>query len=186
MEDQAEKDRDRIWDKKNVFRRQVRSFIDEYSATVPNLKDQWDPYITDLVRRVTTYRKDVTIKVEQLRPSVRMTEFEKQSLELQERALLEKIEKRAEKDRVEKEDGQAKAKEKLMAFKDEHDNLLTEFFDDSNPYNKRDDMGISTAMLYLKEWKKTFSRICTNYREYERLASVFGEQDLLSDDAQQG
>ena len=187
MEAQAVIDRDRVWEKKNLFRSQVRNFLSQYGDSVPNLKDQWEPSLSDLVSRVTIYRKEVTIKVEQLRPSVRMTEFEKKSLELQEKVLLEKKEKRVEKERMEKEEGLAKAKEKLMAFKDDYDNLLAEISADTTPYTDRDDVAITTAMQDLKEWKKTFSRICSNHREYERLASVHGEQDLLCDvNGQQG
>jgi hypothetical protein len=65
--------------------------------------------------------------VEQLRPTVRMTEFEKRTLDLQEKALLEKMGKRQEKERLEKEEGlaTATAKAKLMVFIDDHTNHWT-------------------------------------------------------------
>ena len=184
MEPQTEIDRDRIWEKKNLFRNQVRNFVSEYGQTIPGLQEKWEPYLTDLVTRVTNYRKEVTMKVEQLRPTVRMTEFEKRTLDLQEKALLEKMGKRQEKERLEKEEGLATAKTKLMVFIDDHTNLLSELESDPTPYKDRDDVGIAAAMQNVKEWKTIFARICSNYREYERLACVHGEQDLLSDDQQ--
>ena len=113
-----------------------------------------------------------------------MTEYEKKSLEIQEKALLEKVEKRAEKERLEKEEGLATAKLKLTAFLDDQENLLTELTKDSTPYKERDDVNISAAMQNLKEWKNIYTRICSNYREYEKLACVHGEQNLLDDDLQ--
>ena len=50
---------------------------------------------------------------------------------------------------------------------------------DPTPYEERDNVGIATAMQNLVEWKKTYIRLSNNYREYKKLASVFGEQDLM-------
>ena len=144
----------------------------------------WEEYLQDLISKVTEYRKKVSIKVEQIRPTVRMSEFERRTLELQEKALLEKMEKRNQSEKIKLEEGLAQAKAKLMAFMDDHTSLTVELTAETTPFAERDDVGIGSAMHDLKEWKKTFARICTNYREYERLARVHGEQDLLVNEQQ--
>ena len=181
---QAEKDRDRIWAKKNAFRQQVRSFVAEYSSSVPGLKEKWEESLTDLLSKVNSYRKEVTTKLEQLRPTVRMSEFEQKSLELQERALIEKIEKRNNREKMLLDEGLAQAKAKLMAFQEDCSNLSAEMSTDCTPYKDRDDVSIANTMQDLKEWKKLYARMSSNYREYERLARVHGEQELLGDDQQ--
>ena len=181
LESQAEKDRDDIWKRKNEFRDQVRSFISEYGSSCPNLKTLWEEKLSHLVEIVIQYRNDVTKKIEQLRPTVRMTEFEKQSIELQKQALAEKKEKREEKEKAEKEEGLAKAKKELLAFRSDYEYLLQEINYDETPYSERDDVSIATAMYGLKSWKDTFTRISKSYREYESLATVYGEQDTLED-----
>ena len=184
METQAEDDRDKIWELKNNFRKQVRSFIVEYSDTVPGLKERWEECLTDLVQKVTNYRKEVTVKVNQLRPTVRMSEFERKTLELQEKALLEKQEKRSHMVKLQMAVGLAEAKAKFTAFQEDYAILSSEIVADSTPYADRDDVGVASAMQALKEWKKAFARMSYNHRDYERLSRVHGEQGLLQNDQQ--
>ena len=181
LENQAEKDRDRIWNRKNDFRNQVRSFIAEYGDSNPDLKTRWEESLDALVTLVADYRKEVTIKIETIRPTIRMTEYEKKSIELQERAIDEKKEKREEREKADKEEGLAKAKKELMSFRADYDSLTHELTKDETPYKDRDDISIAAAMQNLKGWKDIFSRLSRSYREYESLASVHGEQDLLDD-----
>ena len=181
MEAQAEKDRDDIWQRKNSFRNQVRGFVSDYGLTCPDLKTKWENNLDTLVNTVIEYRKDVTIKIDQLKPTVRMTEYEKQSIGLQKQALEDKKEKRTVRENIEKEEGLAKAKKQLNSFRSDYDTLLSELTKDKTPFNDRDDVSISAAMQNLKSWKVVFNRLSNSYREYESLATVHGEQDLLAD-----
>ena len=181
MEGQAVVDRDRLWERKNEFRCKVRNFLSEHGAANPELKTEWETKLDDLVNKVKEYRKNVTIRIEHIKPTKQMSEFEKKSIEIQEKVLAEKKEKRIGKERVEKEEGLAKAKKELMSFVTDYEILLAELGQNTTPYEDRDDVAISTAMQDLKGWKSIFTRINSSYWAYESLARLHGEQDLLSE-----
>ena len=133
MEDQAVVDRDSLWERKNDFRCQVRSFLSEHGAANPELKTEWEAKLVEVVDKVKDYRKNVTIRIEHIKPTKQMSEFEKKSIEIQEKVLAEKKEKRIGKERVEKEEGLAKAKKELMSFVTDYELLLAELGQNTTP-----------------------------------------------------
>ena len=48
---------------------------------------------------------------------------------------------------------------------------------DQTPWKDRDDVTIMKNMQDLKDWKKMFEKIGINFREYERIVSIHGEQN---------
>ena len=153
MAAQAEIDRDRIWSRKNAFRQQVRSFLTEYGESLEvSDKKKWEDALTELVNKVVTYRNEVTVKVDQVRPTVRMSEFEKETIRLQQETLAEQKRKSQQKEKLKKEEALAQAEAKLMAFKDDYNVLTVQMSADPTPYEERDDVVISTAMQDLQEW----------------------------------
>ena len=80
-----------------------------------------------------------------------MTEFERETIRLQQLTLAENKEKRIQKEKIKKEEGLAQAEAKLMAFKEDYQNLTAELDADSTLYEERDNVGIATAMQNLVE-----------------------------------
>ena len=64
---------------------------------------------------------------------------------------------------------------KLKAFKDEYNDIVAELASDQSVIRERDDVTISHNMQQLQLWKKMYSRAVSNFREYERLTGIYGE-----------
>ena len=91
----------------------------------------WETVLNDLLTEVRRYRNEVTTKINQVLPTVRMTEFERETIRLQQLTLAENKEKRIQKEKIKMEEGLAQTEAKLMAFKEDYENLTAEL--DADP-----------------------------------------------------
>ena len=53
---------------------------------------------------------------------------------------------------------------------------MTQISIDQTEVKDRDDVTISHNMQQLESWKKTYDKICTNFREYSRIVASHGEE----------
>ena len=170
-----ESDLERIWKMKNELRSRVRSLVNPLETTDPD-RIRWEKDTKDMVERVVQHKREVWEAVENLCPTQLMTEFQRKSLELQELDLKEKKAARIEAETAAMKAGWAEAKLKLKAFRDEYNELVAEINSDQSSVESRDDVTISQNMQQLQLWKVTYGKIASNFREYERLTSIHGEE----------
>ena len=76
----------RIWEMKNDFRDGVRDLVASLPSGSPE-KTQWEQSCKEMVDKVISFRIKVLAAIERVRPVEQLTEFQKKSLELQERAI---------------------------------------------------------------------------------------------------
>ena len=173
---QVETDLTRIWDMKNLFRNLVRELIAPLSSEDVN-KKLWENHCKELVNKVISHKKKVRAAVEVLLPTERMTEFQRKTIELQQKSLDESLAARKQQEGAAKKAAWAEAKVRLQTFRDEYNTLVAEINFDQTDWNDRDDPTISKNVLELKSWKKSYQTIVTNFREYERITEIHGEED---------
>ena len=178
---QVEKDLTRIWEKKNSFRNGVRYLV----APLPSGdgdRVKWEEACKVMMAKVINHKKQVRGAVERLCPTVKLTEFQLKSLDLQEQTLKESRLARQEQEQSSKKGAWAEAKVRLQTFRDEYNGLVAEINSDQTAWKDRHDMTITKNMQDLQHWKKTFEKIVTNYREYERIVATFGEENPGDDE----
>ena len=103
------------------------------------------------------------------------------NIQLQQQALNEGMEARKHKEEYDKKVAWAEAKTRLQNFRDDYSVLVAEMGIDQTDWEDRDDPTISKNMQELKEWKKMFQRIVTNFREYEKIMEIYGEETTSED-----
>ena len=173
---QVETDLTRIWDMKNLFRNLVRELIAPLTNEDVNRK-LWENHSKEVVNKVISHKKKVRAAVEVLLPTERMTEFQRKTIELQQKSLDESLAARKQQEGAAKKAAWAEAKVRLQTFRDEYNTLVAEINLDQTDWKDRDDPTISKNVQELKSWKKSYQTIVTNFREYERITEIHGEED---------
>ena len=173
---QVEKDLTRIWDKKNLFRNNVRSFVAPLPAGDSN-RVKWEEAGKVMVDKVIAHKREVRGAVESLCPTVKLTDFQQKTLDLQQQTLQESRLAREEREQSYKKAAWAEGTVRLQTFKDEYNGLVAELNSDQTPWGERDNVTITQNMQDLQHWKKTFEKILTNFREFERIVTIHGEQN---------
>lgn len=166
----------RIWDLKNAFRNGVRELV----AVLPSIDEtrlKWEKSCKEVVDKVIRHKMQVLAAIERVCPTEQMTEFQRKTLELQEKAMQESRAVRVEQEQSAKKVAWAEARVRLDTFRDQYNILVSELALDQTEVKDRDDVTISQNMQDLQSWKKTFDKITTNYREYVRIVSAHGEED---------
>ena len=178
---QVETDLTRIWDMKNLFRNLVRELIAPLSSEDAN-KKLWENHSKEVVSKVIGHKKKVRAAVEILLPTERMTEFQRKTIELQQKSLDESLTARKQQEDTAKKSAWAEAKVRLQTFRDDYNSLVAEMNLDQTDWKDRDDPTISKNVQELKSWKKTYQAIVTNFREYERITEIHGEEDPTAEE----
>ena len=171
---------DKIWGMKNAFRNNVRDLVADLPADDPN-RLEWESISKDMVDKVIKHKGQVLAVIEKFSSSQTMSEFQKKSLELQEKALLESQTVRKLQVESEKKVVWAEAKVRLEAFREYSNSLADNINADQSDVSTRDNLTISVNMQELDSWKKTFEKAVTNYREYVRIVTAHGEEDPAAD-----
>ena len=78
----------RIWDLKNSFRKGVRELV-AVLANGDEARLKWEKSCKELVDKVIRHKMQVLAAIEIVCPSEQMTEFQRRTLELQEKAMQE-------------------------------------------------------------------------------------------------
>ena len=160
---------------KNLFRNLIGDLVQPLESEDPDRKS-WEETCKQVVNKVINHKRQVRAQVETLLPTERMTEFQKMNIQLQQQALNESKEARKQKEEYDKKLAWAEAKTRLQNFRDDYSVLVAEMGIDQTDWEDRDDPTISKNMQELKEWKKMFQRIVTNFREYEKIIEIYGEE----------
>ena len=71
---------------------------------------------------------------------------------------------------------------KLDTFREQYNTLVDELNLDQTPWKERDDVTVMKNMQDLKNWKRMYEKIGANFKEYERIVTVHGEQDPSAGD----
>ena len=170
----------RIWELKNAFRKGVRDLVAPLQSGDSN-RVKWEQSCKEMVDRVIIHKRKVLTAIERVCPTDQM-EFQRRSLELQEKAMQESRTVRKEQEEIAKKAAWAEAKVRLDTFRDQYNVLVAELDLDQAAVKDRDNVTVSQNMQDLQSWKKTFEKICTNYREYERIVAIHGEEDPAEDE----
>ena len=144
-----------------------RSGVRELVAHLPNgerERVQWEQWCKELADKVLQHRKSVREKVESLCPAETMTQFQKETLKLQQQTLEDNKAARLEHEQSVKKAAWAEAKVRLDTFRDQYNMLVSELNHDQTEWDDRDDVTIVKNMQDLQVWKKTFEKIVTNFR----------------------
>lgn len=166
----------RIWDLKNAFRNGVRELVAGLPTGDEN-RVKWEKSCKEVVDKVIRHKMQVLAAIERVCPTEQMTEFQRRTLELQEKAMQESRAVREEQEQSAKKVAWAEARVRLDTFRDQYNILVSELALDQTEVKDRDDVTISQNMQDLQSWKKTFDKITTNYREYVRIVTANGEED---------
>ena len=170
-----EGDLEKIWKMKNELRNRIRYLVAPL-ADMDTERVKWENYSKTIVNKVVKHKRDVWEAVERLCPSEVMSAFQRKTLELQELDIKEKKAARIEAEKTSTKAGWAEAVVKLKAFKDNYNDIVAELGNDQSVIKERDDVTISHNMQQLQLWKKIYSRAVSNFREYERLTGIYGEE----------
>ena len=171
----VEGDLSRIWEMKNDLRTRVRELVKPLPPTEES-RLKWEKYSKEIVNKVVKHKRDVWDVVERLCPTEVMSAFQRKTLELQELDLKEKKAARLEAETASTKAGCAEARVRLKAFRDEYNELAADLNSDQTLVEDRDDVSITQNMQQLQSWKKTYTKIVSNFREYERLIGMHGEE----------
>ena len=171
----------RIWELKNAFRKGVRDLVAPLLSGDAN-RTKWESACKEMVDRVISHKRQVLAAIEKVCPSEQMTEFQRRSLELQEKAMAESRTVRKEQEQATKKAAWAEAKVRLETFRDQYNVLVAELDLDQAAVKDRDNVTISQNMQDLQTWKKTFEKVSANYREYERIVASHGEENPAEDE----
>ena len=129
---QVEKDLTRIWDKKNLFRNNVRSLVAPLPAGDSN-RVKWEEAGKVMVDKVIAHKREVRGAVESLCPTVKLTDFQQKTLDLQQQTLQESRLAREEREQYCKKAAWAEGTVRLQTFKDEYNGLVAELNSDQTP-----------------------------------------------------
>ena len=130
METGTERDMEEVLSMMKEFRKEVRSFIQKYKSTAPDLETEWGNHLKEVVDKSLAYKEEVRLKISSINPTT-LSAYERECLALKKeklefektKALNEAKNKNEEAVRVCVE-GQAKAKARLLAFRIEYDVLV--------------------------------------------------------------
>ena len=175
-------DVDRIWEMKNNFRDGVRGLVSRFQPD-DELRQKWERWCKEMVDKVILHKRQVLAAIETLTPTEQMTEFQKKSLELQEKALTESRTVRKKQEEATQKSAWAEASVRLDTFREQYSILVGELAVDQTEVKVRDNVTISQNMQDLQQWKKTFEKISVNYREYLRIVTAHGEENPAEDEA---
>ena len=135
---QVESDLTRIWDDKNMFRNLVRDLVSPFDSEDRGRK-KWEQTCKEVVAKVINHKKKVRAAVEVLLPTERMTEFQRRTIELQEKSLNESLAARKQQEESARRAAWAEARVKLQSFRDDYNLLVAEINLDQTNWKDRDD-----------------------------------------------
>ena len=142
----------RIWEMKNDFRDGVRDLV-AILPTEDSVRIQWEQSSKEMVDKVISFRLKVLAAIERARPVEQLTEYQKRSLALQEKAIEENRTVRKEQEESAKKINWAEARVRLDAFRDHYNVLVAELAVDQLEVKNRDDMTVSQNIQDLQAWK---------------------------------
>jgi hypothetical protein len=112
---QLREDVNRIWELKNSFRSGVRQLVAHLESEDANRK-KWEVYSKEMVDKVIAHKREVLAAIEREFPTEQMSEYQRRSLELQEKAYQENREVRKKQEESAKKVAWAEAKVRLDTF----------------------------------------------------------------------